>query len=70
MEVFLIVLLVAFLLVLYFLPTIIATNRNHPNTMPIFIINLFLGMTGLVWVISLAWACAHISDVNMVKITA
>lgn len=63
-----VLLIVLFLLVMYFLPTIVAINRGHPNKMPIFIINIFLGFTLLVWVISLAWACAHISDEDMVKI--
>lgn len=54
--------LVAFLLALYFLPTIVAVFRNHPNTIPILVINLFLGFTLLVWVIALAWAFSHIRD--------
>lgn len=66
--IFLIVLLAIFLLVIYFLPTIVAINRSHPNKTPIFIINLFLGFTLLVWVISLAWAFVRISDEDMAKI--
>ncbi|HEU5366662.1 MAG TPA: superinfection immunity protein [Hanamia sp.] len=68
MVIFLLVLLAIFLLVIYFLPTIVASNRYHPNKLPIFIINLFLGFTLLGWVISLAWACSRISDNDMVKI--
>lgn len=41
---------------LYFLPTIIAGSRGHQNTVPIFLINLFLGLTLVGWVIALAWA--------------
>jgi len=68
MGIFLIVLLAVFLLALYFLPTIVASNRSHPNQMPIFVINLFLGWTLLGWVISLAWSCARISDEGMANI--
>src|SRR5579862_355858 len=68
MSIFIIVLLVIFALTLYFLPTIVANTRNHPNQMPIFIINLFLGWTFLIWVISLAWAFARINNESMTKI--
>lgn len=43
-------------LALYFLPVIIAYNRNHNNLIPIFIIDLFFGWTLLGWVICLAWS--------------
>ena len=35
----------AFSLALLFLPTLVAKSRNHPNTLPIFLLNLFLGWT-------------------------
>jgi RsiW-degrading membrane proteinase PrsW (M82 family) len=43
--------------VLYFLPTIIAAKRHHPNDAAIFVVNLFLGWTFLGWVVALAWSC-------------
>ncbi len=46
----------ALIAVAYFLPTICAQSRGHRNTMPIFILNLFLGWTGLGWIIALVWA--------------
>ena len=49
----------AFSLALLFLPTLIAKSRNHPNTLPIFLVNLFLGWTFLGWVVSLVWACTR-----------
>jgi hypothetical protein len=49
-------LLALFALVIYFLPTIIASNRGHKNTAAIFIANLFLGWTFLGWVVCLVWA--------------
>ncbi len=45
-----------FVVFIYLLPTYVASRRQHKNLIPIFIINLFLGATGIAWVISLAWA--------------
>jgi len=41
---------------IYFLPTIIATNRKHPNALPIFILNFFLGWSLIGWVAALIWS--------------
>jgi hypothetical protein len=41
----------------YFLPTLVATWRGHHNRLAIFVMNLFLGCTGLGWVFALVWAC-------------
>lgn len=49
-------LLVVIGLVLYFLPFIIATQRDHRNTIAIALLNLFLGWTLLGWVAALCWA--------------
>jgi uncharacterized membrane protein len=50
-------LILRFILVgLYFLPTIIAFNRNRHNKTAIFVLNLFLGWTVLGWVVSMVWA--------------
>lgn len=68
MEVFLGISLIIFLFLIYFLPSFIANHRSHPNENSIFIINLFLGCTFIGWVISLAWACARISDEDVAKI--
>jgi len=53
MEAIVVLLLAA---AVYFLPTIVATNRNHKNCSSIFVINLFLGWTLLGWVAALAWS--------------
>jgi hypothetical protein len=47
----------AFALALLFLPTLVAKSRNHPKTLPIFLVNLFFGWTFIGWVISFVWAC-------------
>lgn len=46
----------AFLLVPYFLPTIIAIMRGKNNTGGIFALNFLLGWTLIGWVASLLWA--------------
>ena len=49
--------LVGTLAVAYLLPLFVASSRKHRQTGFIAILNLFLGWTGLVWIICLAWAC-------------
>ncbi len=44
------------LLLVYFLPSIVATNRGHHNTEAITVLNLLLGWTFLGWVVALVWA--------------
>ena len=39
---------------IYMIPTIIA--EKHPNKSGIVILNIFLGWTGIGWVIALIWA--------------
>jgi hypothetical protein len=41
---------------LYFIPAIVAYNRVHRQTTPIFVLNLFLGWTLVGWVVALCWA--------------
>ena len=48
------------LLILYFLPTLVAMMRQHHNAGSIFVLNLFLGWTVLAWIISLAMACSQV----------
>ena len=47
-------LLIAF--VIYFIPCIIAYLRKHKNTLPILLMNVFLGWTFFGWLASLLWA--------------
>jgi uncharacterized membrane protein len=44
------------LLVMYFLPAIIAFSRSRHNKGAILVLNLFLGWTVLGWVVSMVWA--------------
>ena len=50
------IIMLILIFVIYMFPTIIAWTRSHPQEYAICILNLFLGWTGLFWVISLAWA--------------
>lgn len=40
----------------YFVPALIARQRQHPNQEAIVVLNLFGGWTGLGWIIALVWA--------------
>jgi uncharacterized membrane protein len=41
---------------IYFLPTILAAFRKHPNALAIFLIDLLLGWTVLGWIGAMVWA--------------
>ncbi len=56
MDIGSLILIVFVLTFIYFIPSIIAKQREHYDTWAIFITNLFLGWTFLGWVISLIWA--------------
>lgn len=49
-------LILAVSFVLYFLPMMIAFKRHHENYTAIFMLNLLLGWTGIVWIVCLIWA--------------
>jgi hypothetical protein len=54
--------LLALAVLVYFIPTIVAGKRGHPNGTPIFLLNLFLGWTALGWLAALIWSASAISD--------
>ncbi len=41
----------------YLAPTGVAVYRNHRDTKALFLINLFLGWTGVGWIATMIWAC-------------
>jgi hypothetical protein len=45
-----------FLVLLYFVPSLLAGARDHHNSSAIFALNLFLGWTLLGWVVAFVWA--------------
>jgi len=48
------------LLIVHFLPTIVACVRGHQNALAIFIVNLLFGWTIIGWGIALVWACTEV----------
>ena len=55
-ENFIVSILFAIPLIIYFIPSIIAFSRKCPSTLAITALNLFLGWTLFGWVASLVWA--------------
>lgn len=45
-----------------FIPTWVAYSREHPNRVPILLLNIFLGWTLIGWVGALVWACLAIPE--------
>jgi hypothetical protein len=51
------ILLVAALFIwVFWMPTIVAVLNNHPNTLMIFLINMFFGWTLIGWLVAMIWA--------------
>ena len=42
---------------LYFLPSIVATGRQTPHWLTVFLLNLFLGWSVIGWVVAMVMAC-------------
>jgi hypothetical protein len=53
--------LLAVFLSFYFLPTIIAGHRKHPNVSHIFLVNFVFGWTFLGWIAALVWGASSFS---------
>lgn len=53
------VLIILSALLWYFSPSIVASRRKHPSQMGIAALNLFLGWTGLGWLIAMIWALSN-----------
>lgn len=56
MFIFIFSLTISFIIFIYFLPSIIAFVRNKRNKVGILLLNLFLGVTFIFWVIALVWS--------------
>ncbi len=57
-----IVSLITFLIIVtfYFIPTIMACFRKHPNSTAIFVTDMFLGWTCIGWIVALIWASTNV----------
>jgi len=51
---------VALILLVYFIPAIVASKRGHPQSLAIFVLNLLTGLTALGWVVAIVWSCTAI----------
>lgn len=47
---------IVLIVTIVFLPTGIALMRRHNNFIPIFLVNLLLGITGIGWIVALIWS--------------
>lgn len=55
-------------LMLYFMPTMNAKSRKHPNRSSIFLLNLLLGWTLVGWVVALVWSASAIGPVEQIRV--
>ncbi|MCG6540167.1 superinfection immunity protein [Pseudomonas sp. KSR10] len=56
--------LLALAVALYFVPTIVASMRNHANAVAITALNLLLGWTLIGWVAALVWSLTAQKQAN------
>lgn len=65
-QVVLLVIALFLVLAFYFLPTIMAIKRKSPHTTAVVILNLFLGVTLIGWIVSLILASKQPQQVIVV----
>ena len=46
---------------LYFLPTVVALWRHHPQIGPIIVIDFLFGWSIVGWIVAMAWSVSHIN---------
>lgn len=55
--------LILFLALFYFMPSIVAITRKHHQQIAICVLNFFLGWTVLGWVVALVWASTAVRPI-------
>ena len=70
LGIFLFIVVAVIGLALYFLPTIIAVARKHPNLVAIVLIDVLLGWTFIGWVGALVWSLINPSSVVVTRSNA
>jgi hypothetical protein len=55
----LLILVIILCFVVYFIPTVVSALRHKRNTVPLFLVNLFLGWSGIGWLVVLVWSLMH-----------
>jgi hypothetical protein len=58
------------ILILYFLPFIVALMRSHRQTASVFVVNLFLGWSLIGWVVALAMAVSSQGEKTIIVTTS
>ncbi|SNY42455.1 Short C-terminal domain-containing protein [Pseudomonas sp. LAMO17WK12:I6] len=53
---------------IYFMPTLNAYHRKHPNFNSILLLNLFLGWTLIGWVVSIVWSASSIAPIEPIRV--
>ena len=53
---------------IYFLPTIVALGRGHLSALAIFFLDLFLGWTLIGWLVALIWSCTGNTAANFYRL--
>lgn len=60
--------LLGLVLLVYFLPSIVAWDKGHANLAAIVILNLLLGWTFVGWVVALVWAMSKPAVITVVSV--
>jgi RsiW-degrading membrane proteinase PrsW (M82 family) len=68
MDMFFALIAIMISILVYLLPAFIASQRGHPQTNAIFMLNLFLGWTLLGWVGALVWAATAIKRDQLARV--
>jgi Superinfection immunity protein len=63
-------LLLGVIVLVYFLPAVVASRRQVPNAGSVFVLNLFLGWTLIGWVVALAMACRTVPQAHLEELDA
>jgi len=58
------------IVLIYFLPTIVALARGHLSALAIFLLDLFLGWTLIGWLAALIWSCTGNTASNFYRLQA
>jgi hypothetical protein len=54
------------MILVYFLPTIIASQRRHPSFWPIALVNFFFGATFIGWLIVFIWSLSPVRSAERI----
>lgn len=61
----LLLIILSLILLVYFLPSLLAQDNKHKQLGSLFVINIFLGWMLIPWVLCLAWAVSQNNNENL-----